>query len=298
MHQTKTCLPLSFPSKHRAQVDALHSIYVPVNVNETLIYPRFDPGAENDTQLCVKVSADYQGLTATSIWLAQLRLMDEVNPGGVSTFNGNLSVYRERGGKFLTFHGRMDPLIASGNSKRYYLVAKTLGPGMTSTVLIPAMSHCADGPGAYKFGQPQSVQRTMHNIIFFWLLSIGSRVGLRQTPLWGRLITVAPEWPLWLSIDREPAQVLIRFTIGGVAVIDFAVVVLLSIVLASRTNHSAEWYRIALLIIAFLAGLAATYNCWRSLRIHKLQTQVQAAAAHQLPSYYAHTAPPGAAPIR
>lgn len=41
---------------------------------------------------------------------AQLHMMDKINPGGISTFDGDLSAFREHGGKFLTYHGRMDPV--------------------------------------------------------------------------------------------------------------------------------------------------------------------------------------------
>jgi hypothetical protein len=36
--------------------------------------------------------------------------MDEINPGGIATFDGDLAAFRDRGGKFLTYHGRMDPV--------------------------------------------------------------------------------------------------------------------------------------------------------------------------------------------
>jgi feruloyl esterase len=39
--------------------------------------------------------------------------MDEINPGGVATFEGDLSAFRDRGGKFLTYHGRIDPASPS-----------------------------------------------------------------------------------------------------------------------------------------------------------------------------------------
>jgi feruloyl esterase len=104
---------------------------------------------------------------------AQLAVMDQVNPGGIATFDGDLSAFRNRGGKFLTYHGRMDPvclysnslscpetnldqLIASGNSKRYYdRVARTLGnlADFYRLFLIPGMSHCSTGLGAWRFGQ-------------------------------------------------------------------------------------------------------------------------------------------------
>jgi feruloyl esterase len=102
--------------------------------------------------------------------------MDKINPGGVATFDGHMSAFRDRGGKFITFHGRNDPAspslshrlsilthpadcqyIASGNSKRVYdLISRTLRMPSLDTFyrlfLIPGMGHCAFGPGATRFG--------------------------------------------------------------------------------------------------------------------------------------------------
>lgn len=33
---------------------------------------------------------------------------DFINPGGIATWSGDLAAFRDRGGKFLTFHGRSD----------------------------------------------------------------------------------------------------------------------------------------------------------------------------------------------
>lgn len=99
---------------------------------------------------------------------------DEINPGGVATWSGNLSAYRERGGKILTYHGRFDgvrlsclsimlsltkkQLIASGNSKRFLnLISSTLGPPdldeFYRLFLVPGMAHCTGGPGCFNLGQ-------------------------------------------------------------------------------------------------------------------------------------------------
>jgi feruloyl esterase len=42
--------------------------------------------------------------------LKDIELMDQINPGGIATFDGDLSAFRNRGGKFLTFHGSRDPV--------------------------------------------------------------------------------------------------------------------------------------------------------------------------------------------
>lgn len=37
-----------------------------------------------------------------------VELANIINPGGIATFNGNLSAFRDRGGKVVTYHGRQD----------------------------------------------------------------------------------------------------------------------------------------------------------------------------------------------
>jgi hypothetical protein len=36
--------------------------------------------------------------------------MDTINPGGIATWNGDLSAFRDRGGKLVVWHGRRDPV--------------------------------------------------------------------------------------------------------------------------------------------------------------------------------------------
>jgi feruloyl esterase len=124
----------------RPQVEALRKIYSPLyGIDNQLLYPRFDPGAiamprdlfsgdipersKVHTSLCDMLSE--HRLTRTQDWLQyavlndtefdfseygleHVVLMDEINPGGVATFEGDLSAFRDRGGKFLTYHGRID----------------------------------------------------------------------------------------------------------------------------------------------------------------------------------------------
>ncbi|KAF7323975.1 Carboxylic ester hydrolase [Mycena kentingensis (nom. inval.)] len=157
------------------QVDTLRTIYSPLYVDDEFIYSRFDPGAEADAGSGFLLSGQFP--VYPQDWLryvvlndttfdprnfnkTHLRLMEEVNPGGISTYDGNLSAFRSRGGKLLTYHGRMDSLIASGISKRYYtLVSETLSAAHSPIsefyrlFLVPGMGHCSGGPGAASFGQ-------------------------------------------------------------------------------------------------------------------------------------------------
>ncbi|KAJ7207158.1 tannase and feruloyl esterase [Mycena pura] len=169
------------------QVEALQKIYSPLHANGRLVYPRYDPGAEASPGSIITFNGrfpstpgdwfKYTVLNDTEFDFRdygheQLALMDKINPGGISTFDGDLSAFRDRGGKFLTYHGRMDPVIASGNSKRLYdLVEATLGTldGFYRLFLIPGMDHCLGGRGASNFGQlgtwTNAVNDSSHNIL-------------------------------------------------------------------------------------------------------------------------------------
>ncbi|KAJ7237297.1 tannase and feruloyl esterase [Mycena haematopus] len=168
------------------QVEALRKIYSPLyGSGSQLLYPRFDPGAEpsdifdgpipprSKNWLQYAVFND-TNLDFHNYGLEQGMQMDEINPGGIATFDGDLSAFRDRGGKFLTYHGRIDSVIASGNSKRMYdLVSRTLGmPSLDAfyrLFLVPGMGHCAYGPGATRFGQfwpaSNAVNSSSHNIL-------------------------------------------------------------------------------------------------------------------------------------
>ncbi|KAJ7207190.1 tannase and feruloyl esterase [Mycena pura] len=177
-----TCLSLP-------QVEALQRIYSPLQLNGRFVYPRYDPGAEGNPESIEIFNGQIPSNGEDWIKYAvfndtefdfrnygneHLVVMDKINPGGISTFDGDLSAFRDRGGKFLTYHGRMDHLIASGNSKRFYdLVADTLGtPSLDDfyrLFLIPGMGHCLGGPGASNFGQlgagTNAVNQSSHNIL-------------------------------------------------------------------------------------------------------------------------------------
>lgn len=115
--------------------------------------------------------------------LADISRMQALDPGNISTFDGDLSAFRARGGKLITYHGRSDDvrltaylpvlvvlnistlqLIPSGNSKALYnLVSHTLGLRPSSLdefyrlFLVPGMGHCRGGNGAWRFGQGRSL---------------------------------------------------------------------------------------------------------------------------------------------
>ncbi|KAF8207912.1 tannase and feruloyl esterase-domain-containing protein [Mycena galopus ATCC 62051] len=137
------------------QVEALRNLYSPVyGLQGELVYPRFPPGAEADPAATAMIPEhDF-----SNFGLADIELMDKINPGGIATFNGDLSAFRNIGGKFLTYHGSRDPELPPTNSKRMYdLISHTLSLPLLDDFyrlfLVPGMGHCGMGLGANAFGQ-------------------------------------------------------------------------------------------------------------------------------------------------
>ncbi|KAJ7645068.1 tannase and feruloyl esterase [Mycena polygramma] len=141
------------------QVESVKNVFTPLfGVQGQLLFPRYSPGAEADP-------------SQSQIFDAPL--WDSINPGGIATFDGDLSAFRNRGGKLLTYHGRRDPLISPTNSKRVYdLISHTLSLPLLDDFyrlfLIPGMGHCSGGLGAPSFGQSDGlnvVNVSSHNIL-------------------------------------------------------------------------------------------------------------------------------------
>ncbi|KAJ7479839.1 tannase and feruloyl esterase [Mycena latifolia] len=172
------------------QVEALRKIYSPLyGLDGKLMYPRFDPGAESSPLITFSLSGKFPPYTeewlkyvvmnatdydVTDYGLQHGALLDAVNGGGISTFDGDFSAFRDRGGKLLTYQGRADPVTPSGNSKRLYdLIARTLStPSLDAfyrLFLVPGMDHCMDGIGASRFGQlpgsESAINASSHNIV-------------------------------------------------------------------------------------------------------------------------------------
>ncbi|CAK5272440.1 unnamed protein product [Mycena citricolor] len=172
-----------------AQIAALRKIYSPLYSDGKLIYPRFDPGAELTYRQFIwggqfpeypRDWLQYVVLNHTTFDFSkygpkQGKRIEAINAGGIATFSGDLAAFRDRGGKFLTYHGRMDGLIASGNSKRMYdLVSATLSmPSLDSfyrLFLVPGLAHCTGGIGSPNFGQrsydvTHGVNASSHNLL-------------------------------------------------------------------------------------------------------------------------------------
>lgn len=165
------------PCLSRPQVEALRVVYSPLyGLNGEFIFPRLDPGAEDSPKAWETLFSgkafqysddwmkyvvygdpnyDYRNIDLKAIAKAQAQ-----DPGNVSTYTGDLSAFRDNGGKLITYHGLADSLIPSGNSRDYYgLVSRTMN-AKPSTLdefyrlfLVPGMDHCIGGRGAFRFGQ-------------------------------------------------------------------------------------------------------------------------------------------------
>ncbi|KAJ6452481.1 tannase and feruloyl esterase [Mycena sanguinolenta] len=181
------------------QADALKKIYTPLlDHSGEPIYPRYTPGAEADVTAALVFGGRFSNLLAdweryavlnvtehdfTNFSVRDVELLQEVNPGGIATFDGDMSAFRALGGKFISYHGHRDPLISSTNSKRVYdLISQTLdlapapatGPdGMDAfyrLFLVPGLGHCVGGLGPTAFGQgispgTNAVNDSTHNVL-------------------------------------------------------------------------------------------------------------------------------------
>ncbi|KAJ7090541.1 tannase and feruloyl esterase [Mycena epipterygia] len=183
-NQTTNCLTAT-------QVQTVTNVFTPIfGMQGQLLYPRYTPGAEADPIQAALLGGEFFSFTAdwerfavlnvtthdfTNFSLADIALFDEINAGGIATFDGDMSAFRNRGGKFLTYHGRRDPLISSTNSKRVYdLISTTMSlPSLDDfyrLFLIPGMGHCSGGLGPTAFGQgtfagSNIINDTSHNIL-------------------------------------------------------------------------------------------------------------------------------------
>lgn len=93
--------------------------------------------------------------------------------GYISTYQGDLSAFRKRGGKVITYHGLADPIITGEQSMRYYRhVANTMQLSHTELddfyrlFRISGMGHCSGGNGAWAFGQVPAAANASENVLW------------------------------------------------------------------------------------------------------------------------------------
>lgn len=142
--------------------------------NGALIYPRLQPGAEAAASRIILTGTPFP---YTRDWFRYAILNDttwdpatldsataayaaSLNPFNAETWEGDLSAYRDKGGKLIHYHGQADPVITSANSPRYYEhVVTTMGSSTEELdefyrfFRVGGMGHCSGGVGAWQIGQ-------------------------------------------------------------------------------------------------------------------------------------------------
>ncbi|KPM44575.1 putative feruloyl esterase B-2 [Neonectria ditissima] len=164
---TSTCLT-------GEQAGTVRKVFEPLyGENGTLVYPRMQPGSE----LTGAATVSYAGTPFSSDWykyavhndanwdpatvgVEDYALASKLNPGNIETFEGDLSAFRDKGGKLLHYHGQEDAIITSENSPWYYShVSRTMNlpPSELDSFYryfkISGLAHCTGGSGASFIGQ-------------------------------------------------------------------------------------------------------------------------------------------------
>ncbi|THU77521.1 putative feruloyl esterase B-2, partial [Dendrothele bispora CBS 962.96] len=164
-NQTDTCIT-------EAQAGMIKKVFQPFFIEGKFAYPRIQPGTEDvpifytgepfvyprDWFRFVVYSDPNHDVTTLSD--KDWALAEELDPFNISTWSGDLSAFRDRQGKLLTYHGQADQLVSSQNSERYYHRVETT-MGLDNVELdeffrffrISGMGHCFTGAGAWKIGQ-------------------------------------------------------------------------------------------------------------------------------------------------
>ncbi|KAJ4491011.1 Tannase/feruloyl esterase [Lentinula aciculospora] len=163
------------------QAKTIRKIFSPLYSPEgKLWYPRQQPGSEDIIAKNMMYSGKpfpYTALRLAQDWfryalynnpeldVTKLNMTDwaysqAVNPFNIDTWEGDLSRFRSRNGKLITWHGQADGLISPANSERYYNhVSHTMN--MPPSELdhfyrffrVSGSGHCRGGDGPWAIGQ-------------------------------------------------------------------------------------------------------------------------------------------------
>ena len=60
----------------------------------------------------MKYVVDTPDFDYSTFSLKDIGRMETLDPGNISTFNGDLTAFRDRGGKIISYHGRADPVMS------------------------------------------------------------------------------------------------------------------------------------------------------------------------------------------
>ncbi|KAH7353369.1 Tannase/feruloyl esterase [Plectosphaerella cucumerina] len=156
------------------QAETVRKIYSPLlNDKGDFVYPRMQPGGESTEAAFAMFNG--QPFGSSDWWRfaifsdpnwdpltlkpADFPISSTRNLFNIETFDGDLSAFKNAGGKLLHYHGLADGIITSENSPRYYEhVLKTMGlaPAQLDDFYrffrISGMRHCFGGPGAAAIG--------------------------------------------------------------------------------------------------------------------------------------------------
>ncbi|KAF2151096.1 putative ferulic acid Esterase/Feruloyl esterase [Myriangium duriaei CBS 260.36] len=151
------------------QIQTLRNIYSDYyETNNTFVFPRFEPGSEAQWPLFfggpgpVPLGYDYvkDWLLNDTTWTYDkfnysiVQLADRINPSNSTADNFDLSAFRARGGKLITYHGTADALIPTGSSVYFREAVETTmrSKGVNDIddffrfFLAPGMQHCGGTP--------------------------------------------------------------------------------------------------------------------------------------------------------
>lgn len=156
-----TCL--SWP-----QLQTLKKIWTDyIDTNATYVHPTLNMGSEAQWPLLLggstpsSLGVDYMRdwLYNNSNWnytteydYSTVQLADGIDPGSSTADKFDLSAFRARGGKLITYHGTADGIVPTGSGPLYHdNVYATMSPHTSSQIgdffrffLVPGMQHCAN----------------------------------------------------------------------------------------------------------------------------------------------------------
>lgn len=174
------------------QVETVDSVFEPLLSGDQLLYPALLPGSQVDAFQLGQLSGSVQGIArdffravrndssfdVTTVGDSDYQdaLNADERMGYPSSYNPDLSGFRDAGGKLLMYHGLADPLTSGSNSQRYYLnVANSLSlsnddlDDFMRYFRISGMAHCGvggiSGAGAWMFGQSKAASSAQTNIV-------------------------------------------------------------------------------------------------------------------------------------
>ncbi|KAJ5923402.1 hypothetical protein N7454_008647 [Penicillium verhagenii] len=156
------------------QVNTANQVLSPLyGENGELLYRRMQPGSEELAAYIMYSGEPFQYsldwfryvVYNNTSWSGNFTVKDAAaalaqNPYNIQTWDGDLSPFQKSGGKVLHYHGMMDAIISSEDSKWYYShVSETMGLPPSDLdefyrfFTISGMGHCGSGNGAYGIGQ-------------------------------------------------------------------------------------------------------------------------------------------------